>query len=481
MPNPIEQLLKALRDDKWVAKLAGWIPKMSTRAVELYNDDPGDPLFSCKGQWGASVRMAMDEGGDVLGEFFRAVEESMSPPRIITSTELYRAFEVYIREGIGFIGGDFKEVYEHFLDHVEHRMLAPRNSNDFEVCRLETPNSSLSNADFRRIYQMGRAQGRAEILGTEPGMAKESPSDHGVRPQEENSLNEIVLWSGNRIHLACHFIHYEPMRWDCKAQTAIDSASGVLNARFEGRISPDGMRLLAEELLPVLRSVFRSAIAVSGSSNLDAYRQGYTGWPDWSGVTLPEVWNFKQLRQYLPFVRGCCETLFEAHAKKKRPKDTMDKRIANAVRLLCESDGQSNAAISLSLSVTALEALLGRNGPEISTTLANNIAVLLESRLDYRSFAVKFVKELYDQRSRVLHGETFDGEENGKGQSRRLAAGVLFGVWNRRDFLSKMQLDVQSPEELLKELQEHTYMSGLPDGALDVPEIRSLWEINQKG
>lgn len=154
----------------------------------------------------------------------------------------------------------------------------------------------------------------------------------------------------------------------------------------------------------------------------------------------------------------------------------MERRLSIAVRLLADADQQASDAIRLALCVAALEALLGEKGGELAHTLADRIAVLLEPELSNRVNAFDFVKRLYRLRSEVLHGSRIEGDKQEANRARRLAAGVLYGVWFQCDFQRRMEQASYTPEELYKALHTHKWGSGLPDSVLDLPRIRSLWD-----
>jgi alkanesulfonate monooxygenase SsuD/methylene tetrahydromethanopterin reductase-like flavin-dependent oxidoreductase (luciferase family) len=147
---------------------------------------------------------------------------------------------------------------------------------------------------------------------------------------------------------------------------------------------------------------------------------------------------------------------------------------------LIESDNQTNNAVGLALSIAAIEALLGEKGQEVTTKLADNVAVLLEPDLSKRQKATEFVKDLYDTRSRALHGELVETENEARFNARHLAAAVISGVISRRDFLRRLGESPETPEQLLKELREIRFDSGQPMG-VDEYNICELWRNRTTG
>src|SRR5207244_2363013 len=106
-------------------------------------------------------------------------------------------------------------------------------------------------------------------------------------------------------------------------------------------------------------------------------------------------------------------------------------------------------AIGMALNVTAIEALLGESGGEITHKLADAVAVLLEPWPEFRAHAAALMVECYKARSKVLHGDSLEASVERK-NARLLAAGVLAAVINRREFMRSNGDPADSPEKLLK-------------------------------
>lgn len=174
------------------------------------------------------------------------------------------------------------------------------------------------------------------------------------------------------------------------------------------------------------------------------------------------------------FVQKCIEAYFS----KPTNKDSLNLRIRNAVHILIASDAQPNHSVGLALSVTAIEALLGQKGEGISYRLADNVAVLLEPDLTKRQKATDFVRDLYNKRSRVLHGEEIKQESQVRDQCFQLAAGVLHGMITYRDFLKGGGFDLQTPQDFLKSLFRKRFEPGQPAGLLE-SNVRELWRDDE--
>ena len=125
---------------------------------------------------------------------------------------------------------------------------------------------------------------------------------------------------------------------------------------------------------------------------------------------------------------SCAEAYFETPERLKRMKRGIGPRLKNAVVLLAEADAQSLPAIALSLSFSAIEALVCKETTGIVDQLSRNVATLLEPNSLGRPDAIRFIKTMYNQRSKALHGESVEAEENDAEKVRRLAAAVLHAV-----------------------------------------------------
>jgi hypothetical protein len=160
---------------------------------------------------------------------------------------------------------------------------------------------------------------------------------------------------------------------------------------------------------------------------------------------------------------------------KEKPKDTMDRRIRNALQLLIETDRQEHDAVALSLAMAAIEALVCIKGSDISNQIANNTAVLLEPDPSHREAAINLLKKIYSARSETLHGASLDHEHTLCRQAKQLASFVLLAFINRRDFQRKMGEVVESPVDLLNELRS-TMLSGRAEiPGVSVKGIQQLW------
>ncbi|MFQ5734182.1 MAG: hypothetical protein ACE5KM_19775 [Planctomycetaceae bacterium] len=168
------------------------------------------------------------------------------------------------------------------------------------------------------------------------------------------------------------------------------------------------------------------------------------------------------------------EPLFDAYYLKPSKKDSIHRRLRNALHLLVEADRQRHSSIGLSLSMTAIEALVCKKGSDISNQIAENVATLLEPDAMMRSQAVDFIKKLYDSRSRTLHGEILEHEATALQKARTLASGVLKAFLERKDFQARMGVQTETPDDLLRELRKSKFGDGEIPG-VEASPVRKFW------
>lgn len=109
-------------------------------------------------------------------------------------------------------------------------------------------------------------------------------------------------------------------------------------------------------------------------------------------------------------------------------KSSMSSRVNNAVLLLAEADSQRTAAISLSLSFAAIEALVCTRTEGTTEELARKTAALLQPTAMDRPEAICAIRQLYKHRCNALHGTSLDNDWVQGSVIRKLAAAVLKAV-----------------------------------------------------
>lgn len=113
---------------------------------------------------------------------------------------------------------------------------------------------------------------------------------------------------------------------------------------------------------------------------------------------------------------------------KPQNKDSLDKRLRNAMHLLVEADKQKHPSVTIALSFSAIEALVCSKKDGIADELSRNVATLLEPEASNRISAIRAVKKLYDIRSKILHGAKIEFGRGVEEQTRRLAAGCFQAI-----------------------------------------------------
>jgi hypothetical protein len=184
-------------------------------------------------------------------------------------------------------------------------------------------------------------------------------------------------------------------------------------------------------------------------------------------VGLPVVFE-EGLADRLRFISRCLDVYYRPPSK----GDSFQRRLRNALMMLVEADRQTHDAIGLSLCFSALEAMLVDSKSSIVATLSENLAALLEPVAANRPRAVKVVAELYDTRSRVLHGDSLDFDKTD--DARLLAAAVLKALMEREDFIRRLGDKTEVPRELFAELKESRLSGRQVIGVAD-SEATSLW------
>lgn len=263
----------------------------------------------------------------------------------------------------------------------------------------------------------------------------------GLSPKIEEFPDHSINWEYQRNWLS--------IRWAFEPN---ETGSTRLIAQFTGEATKDAMADIAERLGPVLRS---TAIGLGH----------YYGFGTWA---VPA----QALCVDGPLLSACLDAALSPPSK----GDSIDRRIRNCVLLLAEADGLKHDGIALAITMAAVEALLGKKGTELATTLGDYVAAALEPDPPHRSAASEFVKRLYDQRSRILHGEKAEGDPSARMNARILSAGLLKAMIERRDFLRKSGYSTESPDGLLRELKTGKFIEGQLTGTSQSLS-RRLWRV----
>ena len=178
-----------------------------------------------------------------------------------------------------------------------------------------------------------------------------------------------------------------------------------------------------------------------------------------------------EAKDAFPALRRCLNVSFGRAGIGRR--DNHDRRLSNAVNLLREASRHANGAVSLALACAAMEALLSsKNDGNISEELGRNIATLLVPDGWDRLPCKKYVKKLYDTRSRVLHGTKVHLEDQrDRTKALQLAFAVLRAILEWRAYSERTGTD-QKVEEFFDELEQAQFAG---KGFVGVPPELNTW------
>lgn len=371
------------------------------------------------------------EVGEIEKAFDKYVIQTMAKPDRLTLKELVEAFfdlakpdERHYTEFEEFDSEDYNKLYMIFINNVKNRILSYRISDPFPICLV------------------------TEVLD--------------AKDVEE----EKPLWSKNGISVS--LLRGADL---IEARPAGKKLHYIL-AVIEGEISTSSCGILQTEMSRILPTAIRSADLLQT-----------TGFGEYKVVepTIPllyerEIKNLpwgeeKLIENGKPLIRQYLDAYYSNFTGKK---DSIERRMRNAVLLLIESDNQPNNSVGIALSITAIEALLSEKVEGIATMLAERVGALLEPDTSQRNNATEFVKNLYNTRSRTLHGELVEAESKARFNSRHLAAAVL-------DAMIYLKLSARSyfnmpdtPKQLLKFLYDARRTPGQPLGIKEY-NVRQLW------
>lgn len=443
MSTQVMHLLAKLRETAFRKNVLLTCEEVISAATAYFQGKSNDPTLDYAiDDWQAALQL----GETVcfvssLGKMFDRPFESLSSPKIIRPDELWDAFEVYLRP----CSSISEETYDAFLDHVEHRLLASRKSKSFALCDLSFPEGTYKSDNIVRGLVHGILITRAEILRNVSEEEIKKSRDALFKDEAEVSLESLGCIGEFEIYFSG--LRFERTERGLRRPDAEKQVTGTLQVELSGRCSECAMETLVREIKPLAESHFVSVKSLESKLTVeifDKYR----------------LFGMEGIRLAILNTSN---------------KDSFDRRIANAVRLLAEADKQTSDPVGLALCVAAIDALLGRKGAEMTNKLADFAAGLLEPDVIRRRRAADYVVDLYDKRSRVLHGDRLEGNAELRDDARRLAAGVLFGVWSYKSFFERFYDTTPAPDEFFKKMREDFVKAGLPDGVLELP-IKKLWQ-----
>jgi len=453
MPDKIVKLLMERELRERVVRGAREAHEHAVGLYRLAQDDPEVDFAEIVATWEQAWWNQGYQNVEVFwlrGVLEKGVMEKLGKPHRVTLSELLEGFiQLCGIDPDDSSEVDFDVIYAAFVHRVSNHGLENRQSDPFPISRL--PKSA--DYEVRRKWYIRGAVGMLSHLRPETGMpAPEEPDEDGHEP----------LWCRSSVSLRMVGTGYP----------ATDRGSSVyglepgpaLYAAVNGPMTPSALAAVRAELEVVVPSVLRSAAFLETKRAEDGAPPRYPH-PRQLPHTTEDL-----VRRRGPLLRSCLDAYYTDATK----RDSMDRRIRNAVHLLVEADAQASDAVALSLSVAAIEALLGRGSGEIKEKLAADVAVLLEPDLDLRDRAEDYVRKLYKDRSETLHGSRIEGEPQVRAQARHLAAAVLEQLIFRGDFMRRSGCGREKPSKLLDELRKSKYRSGQAGPAPET-NARLLW------
>lgn len=445
------KIMECLRDEKLREKVAKALKEIYIDAVTVHqvslegredHDYPFAKDWTCAwfnlGYHGIHIGEE-----DIYGMFQKYVFAKIERPNTITIYELYD--ELMSLAGIDpkyFPFPDFDEIYAAFISKIDNDILSYRKSPPFLVCNIE------SSYEVEGAWmEFGRAMQEAIDEQKSSGIFKSIDTKSFLEINKD-----LLLWNGNSIWVKAFLVKTE--------RETEEENKYSLHAEITGWASKVAFEKINKEIQSLVPSVIRSLSFLYPTDEPASLSQNL----------IPMIKSKKFLEEKAFYVRKCIDYFYLIPST----KDNFERRIHNSICLLIEADRQTNNAVGLSLSFAAIEALIGRNEDNISSKLAERIAALFEPELSERSKAEKFVIDMYNFRSRVLHGEQTQSDDIDFLKARHLAAGVLFEVIFRQDLLKRAGFPPETPEDLIKRLKEKKYddkrLLGIEDS-----NVKELW------
>jgi len=379
-----------------------------------------------------AVRFAFENvTNSVLSVLRDRVISSLAEPQIITLEDLWNAFYTYMRVS----AEDFETVYPLFAGNVRKIILRPRSSPPFAVGELPR----------RQIFRLPP--------GSEDATAYQIASGDAPEPSVQS---ETLIWEQNgiQIKLAGKGIA------ELDPQNSVESSAGEIRHfvyfRALGIMSETACDQLYKELSKVIPSIVRS---------ISAYQR--RAFSNQAATNLPWISGEVLLRE-LPFLRHCVDSFY----LKKVASESIDRRLREATKLLVAADQQPDFAASLALAFSAIEAMLCEGNDNIAEQLAWKTSTLLAQDGEQRLKTEPIVKKLYNVRSRAMHGDNLEVAETQRDSVRKLSAGVMKAIFERRAIVKRLGANPEAPKDLFEALKTASRLNKSVDG---VPAESGDW------
>ena len=440
----MNELSKLLRDEKFETALAELYESIVQEADGLWDDREHLDLHWIT-DWNDALSTAFDnqspEVGGILSEH---IVIRLLEPKIVDAATLSNCLrEVAARCNGESERADFEEILHGFRAVIEHVEVIHRETAKFDVCELRSP---FMNEDF--------------FAGVIAAHQHQAGEEHIDAESSEDHQNTNIVWRHGDCALRLSLraerrggLRHKPL--DARERQTVE-------AHFSGVISQEAFESVSSHLPAALQSIART-IQFNGDP-LELER-GFA-----SDATLSR----EQFAENLPFLQYSLDQYFGRATR----KDSLNRRVHNALHLMATADGQTSEAVRLALSVAAIEAMLARGRSGVTENLSQSAAVLLEPGGAYRLRAERFIKELYGLRSDVLHGTAIDCPHQKASEARAVAAATLRAIYERVSLWRRLGSDPEDPQALFVAIDSARAEATRVDGVTDSP-VRRFWEAER--
>lgn len=148
-------------------------------------------------------------------------------------------------------------------------------------------------------------------------------------------------------------------------------------------------------------------------------------------------------------------------------------RVGNALRFANEARSQSSTGLRFTLLTTALEALLGSKG-EVTAKIAQRSSVVLEPNRMQRSSCSRKIKDLYNTRSRIVHGDEVNASEADAECLQEVVGSVLLTICRHLLLSFRMDGGEVKRKSLLEQI-DHDQETGQEFPGSEVGVVNRHW------
>jgi len=388
-----------------------------------------------------AVSWAFDmEGGRIEDALNKHAIGKLPQPSVVSLAELTDEFTATMRVNTE----DFDVAYDLFVGNIKKRILRLRSSPSFAIG--EIPQFQV----FRRRAGERSPDDKTDI---QPPETSEHPPTEV--PSAAAETLPFTIWSRNDIEVQLTGLGIADLDPAHPTPSGAWEQKHFVYARVAGVMSEGACQRLREQLSRLVPSVICSVSVLQP-------RQ-FTNEPS---TPLPWITGDLLLNE-LSFFKHCLDAFYFTPGS----SHSIDGGLHNAVKLLVLADEQDDRNISLALAFSAIEAMLCEGDANVTDQLAWKAPTLLARDGELRLRAEPAVKKLYNKRSRVLHGDELTVDEASHLAVRRLAAGIIRAIVERREFRKKTGYDKEKPDRLFEDLKRanrlNTWVDGVPDGAAE--------------